>query len=256
MTSVPLTVAENYRKDLAHAPGHGYGRNVGTKAKPVWVAERTHTLSSLIVHSTNGKFGSTFHNECVFLRDSARVGCGEIIGHDGAVERILPEWMVAWQAGATIYGFDNLVSYGIELHKAEGEALLKPQLVALTARARTLIATYHIPRHLVETHRAVAVPAGRKTDPSDWSDASFYAWRDGLYQPLQPIMVFFTTTTAANVRTAPSRETGIVVMTLPADTRAGYDAHPTSGESIAGNANWFHRADGLGFTHSSLLVPA
>jgi hypothetical protein len=34
----------------------------------------------------------------------------------------------------------------------------------------------------VETHRRVAVPGPdiRKHDPSDWPDAAFYAWRNGL----------------------------------------------------------------------------
>ncbi len=33
-----------------------------------------------------------------------------------------------------------------------------------------------------ETHRAVAWPLGRKSDPEGWSNAAFYQWRKQMYE--------------------------------------------------------------------------
>jgi hypothetical protein len=38
---------------------------------------------------------------------------------------------------------------------------------------------------MVETHRKIALPAGRKKDPAGWDDAAFYAWRATL-APVSP----------------------------------------------------------------------
>jgi hypothetical protein len=181
MTTIPLAVLQNYRKDLAWKPGHGYGRNIGTDSRPIWVAERTGGVGSLIVHTTNGNAGSTLRGECEFIRDSPLVGIHDEIGHDGTLAEILPGHMVAWHSGATIPGFSNNQSYGIELHNAVSEQLTPVQIATLTWRVKSLIAEHGIPKNRIDTHRAVAVPPGRKTDPSDWTDASFYQWRDSLY---------------------------------------------------------------------------
>lgn len=39
---------------------------------------------------------------------------------------------------------------------------------------------FGIPPALLETHRAIALPKGRKSDPEGFSDADFAAWRAGL----------------------------------------------------------------------------
>jgi hypothetical protein len=261
MTNIPLAVLENYRKDLAWKPGHGYGRNIGTDARPIWVAERTGGVGSLIVHTTNGNAGSTLRGECEFIRDSPLVGIHDEIGHDGTLAEILPGHMVAWHSGATIPGFSNNQSYGIELHNAVSEQLTPVQIATLTWRVKSLIAEHGIPKNRIDTHRAVAVPPGRKTDPSDWTDASFYQWRDSLYTDTpvpHPKTIYLRTTYRANLRTSPDirvRPTNVVKL-LPAGDVAGYDVVPTIGQPVGGDPHWFHRADQLGFVHASILEAA
>jgi hypothetical protein len=73
----------------------------------------------------------------------------------------------------------------------------------------------------------------------------------GVIAP-HPKFVYYTTTTDTFVRQGPSRKFPTVLL-LPTGTRAGYDGE-TQGEDIGGNAVWRHRADGLGFSFSGLLV--
>lgn len=178
------TIITDYRKDLKHPPGHGYGRNVGTAAKPIWVAERAAPMSSEIVHTTNNpNKGTKFANEAAFLRDSPHVSCGDLIGKDGTIAVILPDDMVAWHSGSAPVAFTNIRSFGTEIHCSVGEKPTQAQLDSLAWRIKQRREKYGITKERIETHRAVALPKGRKSDPEGWSDADFYAWRDGLFEP-------------------------------------------------------------------------
>jgi hypothetical protein len=172
-----------YRKDKAYSPGHGYGRRT---SPTVWTGRRAAAPSSLVIHSTNGKKGSSLSAEAKFLRDSALVSCHDLIGKGGEIVQILPPDFVAWHAGVCKPGFDGLVSLGIELHHAIGETYTTAQMDALWQRTSEYIADYDLSKASIETHRFIALPAGRKVDPSDMSDADFYAWRDRLYTSTLP----------------------------------------------------------------------
>lgn len=170
---------QNYRKDRKHPPGHGYGRLVNG----MWVIERPGNVLSLVIHSTNGNKGSSLTAEAKFLRDSPNVSCHDLIGKDGTIVEILPPTALAWHAGDALAEWMNEVSLGIELHHAEGDSYPQPQIESLTWRVQQHIQQFGLPRVSIETHRAIAIPRGRKPDPSDWSDSGFYAWRKELYQP-------------------------------------------------------------------------
>jgi hypothetical protein len=178
-----LPVIQDYRKDVKHDPGHGYGRRV---SPTVWVGRRVTTPTSLVVHSTNGNKGSSLAGEAKFLRDSALVSCHDLIGKNGEIVQILPPDFVAWHAGVCRSGWDGLISIGIEIHHAIGEQYTTAQMDALWQRVSEYIDVYNLPKASIETHRFVALPPGRKVDPSDWSDADFYAWRDRLYATSLP----------------------------------------------------------------------
>lgn len=136
-----------------------------------------------IVHTTNGHRGTAFRNEAKFLRDSPAVGCWLLIGKtpsDGIAE-ICPAEYRPWHAGVTIPGWTNNTTLGIEVHHAIGELWTSFQFDALT----WVLRDYTWPRYGItpldwDTHRFVALPKGRKVDPSDWSDKEFYAWRQSL----------------------------------------------------------------------------
>lgn len=143
---------------------------------------------SIIVHTTNGNYGSTFGGECRYLYNSNSVGAHYIISKHGHIEELLAPELRAWHAGATIDGYNNNQSIGIECHytpnpSARGdkyEVWTQAMREALTWLVRRLMTQYAIPASRIETHRAVAIPRGRKIDPSGWTDTDFYAWRDTL----------------------------------------------------------------------------
>jgi hypothetical protein len=180
-------LTETYRKDTLHKPGHGYGRNIGSAVRPNWVAERGFPLSTVVVHTTNNQQKDTKPwNEATFIRDSPDVSCHDLIFKDGTIAVILPPYAVAWHAGVALRAFTNINSYGIELHCSVGEKPTQAQIDSLTWRVRDLIGKYSIPKANIETHRAVALPAGRKTDPEGWDNDSFYSWRARLFLPAEP----------------------------------------------------------------------
>jgi N-acetyl-anhydromuramyl-L-alanine amidase AmpD len=174
---------DTFRKDRRHPPGHGYGRQV---RKDVWVAERPGAgrPSAVIVHATHGKPGTLSTSEAAFLRNSPHVSAHYLIARDGRIFRILPDHMVGWHAGVCLVGFGNLPSIGIEIHAATTEAILPVQREALGALVRHLALSYGIPAARVQTHRAVARPAGRKSDPATWPQVEFEVRRAGLYREL------------------------------------------------------------------------
>lgn len=133
--------------------------------------------------------------------------------------------------------FANPRSIGIEAHHSVGDGPWPvAQEDALTWLVRSLMDTFTIPPSLVDTHRAIALPHGRKEDPNDWSDASFYAWRASLvaaaYRVLQPMWVSETTTARGPIA---------------ADGQAVVHQGDTVMISEARLDGWCHLQNGLGF---------
>jgi hypothetical protein len=164
---------ESYRKDRLHPPGHGYGRAVRAN---VYTAARAAPPTSIIVHATHGRAGSATASEAAFLRDSADVSAHYLIGRDGALYRILPDDAVAWHAGTVAPGYTNEQSIGIELHAAATEPITPAQRARLADTLRALMARYHISPAQIATHRAAALPPGRKSDPATWQESDFRTW--------------------------------------------------------------------------------
>lgn len=180
-------IIDTFRKDKLHEPGHGYGRNIGTIKNPEWVGTRGIPMSSEIVHTTNNPNKNTKPwNEATFLRDSPDVSCGDFIDKNGNVYIILPDDLLAWHSGAALAPFTNRHSFGTELHVSVGETPTQAQLDSLAYRIQQRRAKYGTTKERIDTHRAVALPKGRKSDPEGWPDAAFYAWRDSLFVPTEP----------------------------------------------------------------------
>lgn len=171
---MPTIDATTYNKSK-HYPGRGYGQRPGAP-------------TAIIVHSTNNDEKNTFFTaEAKFLFESANVSAHFLISKTGRIVQFLdPAAKAAWHAGTTKPGFANNLSIGIELHHSVGDdPYPDAQIDALTWLVRELMARFRIPPVMVDTHRAVALPAKRKTDPNDWSDLDFYRWRAQL-QPTAP----------------------------------------------------------------------
>lgn len=153
-------------------PGQGYGLR-GAQPQP----------TRIIVHTTNGNKGTTFEGEASYLQASKIVGAHYLIGKSGQIARLLvPQFHVAWHAGTCKAGWSNAQTIGIECHFTPGDAPTWPpaMLDSLTLLVLELTQVYTIGdlRTEVETHRAVALPAGRKIDPSGLDDLTFHLWRE------------------------------------------------------------------------------
>lgn len=157
-----------YAKPRVLPEGRGYSR-------------RSRTIRAIVIHTTNGNKGSTFAGEARYLQTSTQVSAEYLVGKNGEIAELLdPVRYAAWHTGLAISGWENQDTIGIECHHAVGDTWPAAQMDALTALVRYLMARYNIPVDRVQTHRYIARPVGRKVDPSDWSDAAFYAWRDTL----------------------------------------------------------------------------
>lgn len=221
-----------YRK-LVWPVGVGYDR------RPAGI-----TPSSVIIHTTNGNRGSTFRAEAMFLRNSPAVSAHYLVGKDGHVAELLPPAWRAWHAGVVLPGFSNSQSIGIECHHAVGEDWPEAQRQALTDLVRSLLEEFCISLDQVETHRTVALPKGRKIDPSDWLDADFYAWRHRLLR-------FTVATLRANVRSGSSTKSAIV-RTEERDMMV-FGRQLVRGQAAGGDDRWLRLLDG-NYMHRSVLT--
>lgn len=173
-----------YDKATHYPVGHGYGI-------------RPRAPTSLVIHSTNNPHkDTTLASEAKFLFESAAVSADFLIGKAGEIIQFLDSArFAAWHAGGrqddgiwtAKAEFANPRSIGVELHHSIGDPPYPAaQIDALTWLTRTLMRRFSIPISLIDTHRAIALPARRKSDPNDWSDADFYAWRGALVVPVPP----------------------------------------------------------------------
>lgn len=159
----------DYDKAAKHPPRWGYQARGGG------------TPSSIVIHTTSNKRATSFETEARFLFDSADVSAHFLVGKDGRVVQFLdPAKWQAWHAGAALPNWVNAKSIGIEHHVSIGEQWTNEQHFATTLLVRSLMHTYGIIPTSVETHRAVALPKGRKQDPAGWTDSDFYRWRATL----------------------------------------------------------------------------
>lgn len=164
--------ATSYRKDTLHPPRWGYQ------------ARGNVAPSSVIIHTTSNKRATMFEGEAVYLRDASNVSAHFLIGKDGRIAQFLdPKQWQAWHAGSALPAYLNAKSIGIEHHVSVGEAWTAAQHEACTWLVCELMAAYGIAPALIDTHRAVALPKGRKVDPAGWDDDLFYAWRATLSSP-------------------------------------------------------------------------
>jgi N-acetyl-anhydromuramyl-L-alanine amidase AmpD len=183
--SIPVpdgwTIGYHYVKSARWPVGYGYSPRLVDPSTGDVLPWR-----GLVIHTTEHGPGQTPAACWAYLRDSPDVSAHYGIGPDGSVERILdPGLYVAWHAGiSACAGRPNCNRWmlGVELFHRAGSGPIPPAaLQSLTTLCRVLRADWPalVPAYIT-THRAVALPVGRKADPSDWDDAAFAEWRAGL----------------------------------------------------------------------------
>lgn len=233
-------------------------------------------IRSLIVHTTNGKAGSSLSSEATYISNSTDISSHYLIGKYGEIIEFLdPAHYIAYHAGCVkSTTFSNLFSIGIEMHNTVSEGTCTPlQLKALYILTKDLISRFDIKESNIETHRNVAVfcpgkknagKLGRKIDPSGFPDSMFYSWRSSLYI-YEPLIEYRVIGNTVNIRNSPQINDNNIVGTLTyGDTFTSAALKvDEKGELIKGKNTWAHvtkgkhngiNIDGLGFVHTSNLT--
>lgn len=159
-------------------------------------APRSKKISAIVVHHGTG----TRTSDLRWLTNPAsRVSAHYYVCRDGTIYQLVPDDRVAWHAGDALIGLErdvNGISLGIEMEHTNDPKIPvaqhhtdwpSAQLDALSWLLRLKLATYNLRTSAIYSHRAVAVPSGRKTDPGPERplapESAFRTWVDALSLP-------------------------------------------------------------------------
>ena len=141
---------------------------------------RTEAILVIVVHSCEGRPPGNEQTSSIpwLCNPKSEVSCHYYITRAGVIYQLVPEDRRAWHAGITSVADDtNSASIGIELEHRQGTgAYPLPQRAALDWLCRDIRKRYPIPLDNIVRHGTVAIPTGRKHDPTDWSETDFRAW--------------------------------------------------------------------------------
>lgn len=143
-------------------------------------------IDSVVIHTTEGTWDSDAEWMC---NPDSEVSTHYVVSPAGGIYELVAPELRAWHAGESYYAGRsdyNDFSIGIEISHRAGEQYTTAQLAAVDELCRLLVPQYSIPPELVVKHAWVATPAGRKSDPTDFSDADFRDWVYSLYQTMPP----------------------------------------------------------------------
>lgn len=132
------------------------------------------TPDTIVLHHTGGG-GDAASVARWFADPKSKVSAHYIVDKAGAIVQCVADERRAWHAGDSVFAGRkdvNSFSIGIELvNKGDGkDPYPDQQYWALAELATWLQKTYRIPLERIVGHRDIAVPKGRKTDPSDSFD--------------------------------------------------------------------------------------
>lgn len=144
-------------------------------------------IDMLVIHSSEGSARSGLR----WLTDPAsKVSSHYFITRTGYTYQLVPDAKQAWHAGRSAFqgvADTNRRSLGIECEHIAGQDWPAAQIAALTDLCRAKMAEHPISTDRVVSHRAVAIPAKRKSDPTNWPEPAFRAWADALDDTALPI---------------------------------------------------------------------
>ena len=141
-----------------------------------------------------------------------------------------PFKFTAWHAGnVSDVKYANAHSVGVEVHYTPGEGLWTGEMWA----AITYLAQIYSSLEPV-THRGIAVPRGRKIDPSGVSDAEFAYWKLNYNKPHHIVK----TNVRSNLRESPTTQSKIVATVPENSSLFTFTEDVVDGQSVAGTNRW------------------
>lgn len=128
-------------------------------------------IATIVIHHTAGR-GSARAVARYFQKPSSKTSAHYIVGKDGTIVQSVKDADRAWHAGRPEFMGKkdvNSFSVGIELvNRGDGkDPYTDKQYRALGRLLAYLLDEYGVSRDRVVGHRDVALPKGRKVDPSD-----------------------------------------------------------------------------------------
>jgi N-acetyl-anhydromuramyl-L-alanine amidase AmpD len=140
------------------------------------------TPQGILIHSDEGVAAGSLSWLC---NPESGVSSTYYLTRSAVIYQLAEDYYRTWHGGVgswdDVRDLNTLI--GIECEHKAGQDWPKAQMDALTWLCKTKITQYAFPRTRIAAHRWAAEPPGRKSDPTDWSDADLRAWIDQLYRP-------------------------------------------------------------------------
>jgi len=157
--------------------------------QPKWIDRPAANLSrrngirpqGIILHHTGGSEAG----DLATLTRSKPVGgvsADFLINREGLIYKLNPQLseFYTWHAGASRYpglttknNSVNVSTIGIEMSHRMGEGWPEAQVRSCAVLCKWLVATGKISQKLIVSHRAIAIPPGRKIDPENFPWGKF-----------------------------------------------------------------------------------
>lgn len=222
-------IKRTYPKEKVRKVGEGYTNRI------------QEPFQSIIIHTTNGRIGSSFASEASFLQYSKNVGAHYLIGKEGQIEQILDLFYAAYHAGTVIKAkYSNKRSIGIEVHFTPGEGSWTVQ----QWESLTYLVSRKLPNIELATHRYIAYPVGRKIDPSGVDNNMFNVWKNNIWRD----WVIIETKFNSNYRSSPLIANNVIRVVSPGQQ---FLAFKVTGMPVGNNSNWYCTPEG--FLHESVV---
>jgi hypothetical protein len=179
-----------------------------------------------------------------------------LVAKNGTVFRLVQDNRSAWHAGVSaippLHGDVNDFSIGIEIENLNDglDPYPKAQMDATVELVQGLVKKFGVPRQFLVTHRAIALPRGRKSDPQPPA-FNMENFLNRVYADGEGNVTFVVTGDGLRIREGATTESQIVAL-LNRDDEIEVD-RTVEGEVIEGEARWAHLADGRGFVTMRFL---
>lgn len=124
-------------------------------------------IDAIILHTSAGAWPGDAAWLC---NPASKVSYHYLIAPSGTIYELVDPQHRAWHAGASSLagrGDCNDYSIGVSISHRDANPALAAQYYACGRLLDYLMATYHVTPSRVASHRLVATPRGRKTDPTD-----------------------------------------------------------------------------------------
>lgn len=148
--------------------------------------------AAIVLHHTGG----SEKGDLLWLTSPAsRVSADFLINRKGLIYKLNPDLTIFYTYHAGVSGLDgcirknnsiNISTIGIEMSHRTNQSWPEAQVEACAKLCWWLEASGKVTRHKIVSHREVAIPFGRKTDPKDFPWQQFSKFYEAQIHHLPP----------------------------------------------------------------------